>query len=77
MKRSRRGKLYELSPSVEIRKRISSGTLSEVYQLLCANCHAIKSYENRDYSTTPESTDKKDESLPLFDLKSNLFQEEE
>ena len=39
---------YKVKPSnsrSELRKHLRAGTIHEVYQLLCANCHAIKTYD--------------------------------
>jgi len=51
----------------ELRKRAREGTLSEVYQLLCANCHAIKTYESGDHKRKGSIVEEED-SLPLFDM---------
>jgi hypothetical protein len=36
--------------NTEIKKRLKDGTLGATYQLLCANCHSIKTHENREYN---------------------------
>lgn len=37
----------------ELFKRDRDGTLGEVYQLLCANCHKIKTWQEGDYRPKP------------------------
>jgi hypothetical protein len=34
----------------ELRKHLRASTIHEVYQLLCCNCHAIKTYDNGEWS---------------------------
>jgi hypothetical protein len=59
-------KACDRGSSKEFNKRLREGTLSEVYQLLCCNCHAVKTYEEGDHRK--KAAGGADEPpLPLFD----------
>lgn len=65
--RKQSGKNYKDTAQQVLQSAAMCQDIDEIYQLLCANCHQIKTYhDNKEHLQSIESIENKEETLPLW-----------